>query len=77
MYKVSVVFSEDEKITTALRMLKKIEPEIPVFHTRAMRRKFQKEVASLNATDIKPHVLRHIYRTLTGKKTMLCIKHIH
>ena len=43
-----------------MRMLKKIEPEIPIFHAREMRQKFQKEVALISSSNIKPHMLRHM-----------------
>ena len=65
LQKVPALFNEDDKLTEFMRMLKKIEPEVPVYHTRAMRKNFSKEVGSLNSTDLKPHVIRHIYRKLT------------
>ena len=65
LQKVPNLFNEDDKLTEFMRMLKKIEPEVPVYHTRAMRKNLSKEVGSLNSTDLKPHVIRHIYRKLT------------
>ena len=49
-----------------MKTLKKIEPLVPVFHTRAMRKQFSKDIGLLHSVDIQPHVLRHVYRTLTG-----------
>ena len=49
-----------------MHMLEKIEPEIPIFHTQAMRQKFQKEVVLISLGNIKPHMLHHIYRTLSS-----------
>ena len=60
------MFTENDKLTYFMRMLGTIEPQVPVYHTRAMRKKFNKEIGVLNSTDVKPHVLRHVYRTLTG-----------
>ena len=47
-------------------MVKVIEPQVPVFHTRTMRSQFAKQIGTLHSTDIKPHVLHMIYRTLTS-----------
>ena len=66
IYKVPVSFSEQDKITMGMRMLKKIQPEIPIFHTRAVRQKFQKKVTLIGSSNITPHMLRHIYHTLSG-----------
>ena len=66
LQKVPALFNEDDKLTQFMRMLRKIEDQVPVYHTRAMRKQFAKEVGSLHQTEIKPHVRRHIYRTLTG-----------
>ena len=64
LQKVPRLFDENERIEVAVRMLKKVEPEIPVYNTRAMRQKFQREIKLLNfPTPL--HVVRHIYRTLT------------
>ena len=63
LQKVPRLFDENERIEVAVRMLKKVEPEIPVYNTRAMRKKFQKEVKLLNFPT-PPHVVKHIYRTL-------------
>ena len=46
-------------------MLAKIEPDIPIYHTRAMRRAFYTDINKLIVGPIPAHVLRHLYRTLT------------
>ena len=50
----------------AIRMLNKLEPEIPIYQTHAMRRLFYKQIKSLRCVNIPLHVLRHVYRTLTS-----------
>ena len=50
----------------AVRMVAKLEPEIPVYHSRAMRKVFSKQLQSIHSCSIRPHILRHIYRELTG-----------
>ena len=64
--KVSPAFTKDDKFTMAVRMLKKLEPEIPIYQTRAMRRLFYKQINSLHCVNIPPHALRNVYHTLTG-----------
>ena len=64
--KVSPTFTEDDKLTMAICMLKELEREIPIYQTRAMRQLFYKQINSLYRVNILPHVLRHVYRTLTG-----------
>ena len=49
----------------AVKMLKKMEPEIAVYHTRVMQKRFQKEIKLLNSLT-PPHVVRHIYKVLAG-----------
>ena len=47
-------------------VIESVKKDIPIYHTRAMR----KEVFSLFGrltSSVKPAVLRHIYRTITGK----------
>uniref|UniRef100_A0A7M5XFY4 Uncharacterized protein n=1 Tax=Clytia hemisphaerica TaxID=252671 RepID=A0A7M5XFY4_9CNID len=50
---------------TVTKMLKAVEPEIPIYHTRAMRKQFHEEV-KLISSKTPAHVIRHIYKTLTG-----------
>ena len=51
-----------------MKMLKKVEPDIPTYHTRAIRRQFQKQVKLLSPPPpTPPHVVRHIYKSLTGE----------
>ena len=56
---------KDEEYTQLLRFLAKIEPDIPVYHTRAMRREFKEELSKLKV-DLPSHALRYIYSRLTG-----------
>ncbi|XP_066934138.1 uncharacterized protein [Clytia hemisphaerica] len=65
LQKVATLVAENEKMDIAMKMLKAVEPDIPIYHTRAMRRKFQQEVKLLSSPT-PPHVLRHIYKSLTG-----------
>ena len=53
----------------AIRMLKMLEPEIPIYQTRATRPLFYKQLNSLHCVNIPPHVLRHVYGTLTGNSS--------
>ena len=46
------------------RMLEKIRPEIPEYHTRAMRQELKKEINRLGVS-IPPHIVRFIYQRLT------------
>ena len=64
--KVSPTFTEDDKLTMAIHMLKKLEPEIHIYQTRTTRQLFYKQINSLHCVNIPPHVLRHVYRTVTG-----------
>ena len=65
MQKVPAPFTESDKLTKFSKMLGIIKPLVPVYHTRAMRNKFAKEIGTLHSIDIKPYVIRHAYRTLT------------
>ena len=47
-----------------MKMLKRVEPDIPAYHTWAMQRQFQKQVKLLSSPT-PPHVVRHIYKSLT------------
>ena len=53
--------SKDDKLTMAIQMLKKLEPEVPIYQTRAMRQLFYKQFNSHHCVNIPPHVLRHVY----------------
>ena len=66
IYRVPLQCDENDRSTYALRAIKELEPQIPVYHTRAMRKSFTKKVCNLYNLDIAPHYIRHIYRTLTG-----------
>ena len=48
-----------------MKLLKVVEPQIPIYHTCAMRESFEKDLALVKA-DLKPHQVRFVYRHLTG-----------
>ena len=59
--KVSQTFTEDDKVTTAIGMLRKLEPEIPIYQTRAIRQLFYKQINSVHCVNIPPHERRQLY----------------
>ena len=61
LQKVPRLFDENERMEVAVRMLKKMELEVPVYHTPAMRKRFQKEIKLLNSPT-PPHVVRHVQK---------------
>ena len=65
LQKVPRLFDENDRMEDAVKMLKKMEPEIAVYHTRVMQKRFQKEIKLLNSLT-PPHVVRHIYKVLAG-----------
>ena len=64
MWKVCEDMSEELLTTGNLRVLQKIKPFLPVFHTRCMRKQFFDEISLFSAA--KPAVLREMYKRLTG-----------
>ena len=48
-----------------MKMLKRVEPDISTYHTQAMWRQPPKQVKLLSFPT-PPHVVRHIYKSLTG-----------
>lgn len=55
--RVPAMFTENNKLTQFMRMLGTIEPQVPIYQKRAMRKRFSKEIGLLNSSDAKPHVL--------------------
>lgn len=53
--------SDDEKAAAAIIMVEKI-----YHHKRAMRKKFNQRLDSINSCTIQPHIRQHIYQELTG-----------
>ena len=51
--------------------IRKIEPSLPVYHTRAMKRHFFNQISLLRCG--KPSALRGIYRLLTGVCVRACV----
>ena len=74
MGRVDSSYSEDARYNIAMKMLATIEPDIPKYHTRSMRRQFKKTIDILSA-EIKPHQIRYIYRSLTGDSSLENIAH--
>ena len=64
--KISENSTEDSRVTMDVRMVAKIEPEIPVYHSRAMRKVYSKQLQSIHTCSIQPHILRHICQESTG-----------
>lgn len=52
-------FSDSQSI------IESVKKKIPIYHTRAMRKSFASLFGRLS-TPVKPAVLRHVYRTITG-----------
>lgn len=64
LWRVPASRSENEILTMSARMLQKLKPNIPIYHTRAMRKAFSQQMSKI-AADIPAHVLRQIYKQLT------------
>lgn len=69
VWRVPEDISEEALATGNSSALHKIEPSLPVFHTRAMRKQFFEEMKLFNAA--KPAVLREMYRRLTGENYLV------
>jgi len=52
--------------------LRQIQPNLPLYHTRAMKKEFSSKVSLLKG--MRPAVMRGIYRLLTGMQYMLYVK---
>ena len=58
----------NEMMTQGARILKEVENQLPIYHTRQMRREFTSKFKKVGV-DIPPHVVRNIYSELTGDAT--------
>ena len=65
VWKVPVEASLDVLTNGNAQCFRKIEPDLPVYHTRAMRRQFFDKISLLRCG--KPSVLRGFYKCLTGR----------
>ncbi len=65
LWKVPVDLTEADLVASNAPVIAKIEEDLPKYHTRVMRKKFI-NTCSLICSNVKPAVLRYIYRTLTG-----------
>ena len=57
--------NKDEEYTQLLQFLANIEPDILVYHIRAMRQESKEELSKLKV-DLPNHALRYIYSKLMG-----------
>ena len=65
MWKVPEDASEEELLSGNCEVTRKIQPQLPSYHTRAMRRQFFDQV-SLFRLGNKPAVWRGLYKLITG-----------
>ena len=57
----------DHEISNALlRFQATIQPMLPVYHTRTMRRASMDQVNLLSTGNVPPHVSKNLYQSLTG-----------
>lgn len=64
LWKVPEDISQEMLTTGNSGVLHKIQPSLPVFHTRFMRKQFFHEMSLFNVA--RPAVMREMYRRLTG-----------
>lgn len=64
-WKVPEEISDDTLISKNAEVLRIIEPSLPIYHTRAMRKQFYYDMHLFRCG--KPAVLREMYHRLTGK----------
>ena len=58
--RVLAIFTEDDKLTMAVHMLKTVEEDIPKYKTREMRRVFQKQINNLRSVNILKHLTVYV-----------------
>ncbi len=63
MWKVPVALSDEEVLKENVPNITRIQHDLPVYHTCFMRRQFIR-CCSLISAEVKPAVLRHIYKTV-------------
>ena len=73
--RVLAAFTEDDKLTMAVRMLKTVEEDIPKYKTREIRRVFQKQINNLHSVNIPKHILQYMYCILTGDNSAETTSH--
>ena len=64
LWRVDPADDEETMLRRNAAVIKDIEKDIPVYHTRCMRRQFQEKVSRLSSS--KPAVLCALYHELTG-----------
>ena len=73
--RVLATFTEDHKLTMAVRTLKTVEEDILKYKTREMRRVFQKLINNLHSVNLPRHILRYMYCALTGNNSAEATSH--
>ena len=70
LWKVPEEASADELISRNAEVIRRLQPSLPVYHTRAMKKQFYHDMQLFRCGN--PSVLREIYRRLTGKCVCVC-----
>ena len=72
--RVLAAFTEDNKLTMDVRMLKTVAEDIPKYKTREMR-VFQKQINNLHGVNIPKHILQYMHCTLTSDNSAKATSH--
>ena len=72
--RVLAAFTEDNKLTMAVHMLKTVAEDIPKYKTREMR-VFQKQINNLHGVNIPKHILQYMHCTLTSDNSAKATSH--
>lgn len=64
IWKITEDISEEMLISRNAEVVRKIQPSLPLYHTRSMKKQFYHDMHLFRCG--KPSVLREIYRRLTG-----------
>ena len=67
LWRVPLKETDGDHATNIVQLIKQIEPQLPVFHTRQMRQEFYSKYGQL--TGMTPAVMRAVYLELTGDAT--------
>ena len=65
IWRIPEAISEEDLLSGNSEALRKIEPSLPTYDTRAMKKQFFNQVGLF--CQAKPAVLRAMYKQLTGK----------
>lgn len=72
LWKVPEDINEEGLVTGNAQALRMIQPALPTFHTRAMKRQFFDDFSLFRYA--KPAVMKEIYRQLTGKIALFIVR---